>query len=71
MWTFFVELITVAEDTNQFDLPSLLLSVGDVPSEAPEKKFTSENIGDAAAENYDNLENFDDFDFDNFDEIIN
>ncbi|MCF6348297.1 MAG: plasmid pRiA4b ORF-3 family protein [Flavobacteriaceae bacterium] len=71
MWTFFVELITVAEDTNQFDLPSLLLSVGAVPSEAPEKKFTSENIGDDPAENYDNLENFDDFDFDNFDEMIN
>jgi hypothetical protein len=72
MWTFFVELITVAEDTNQFDLPSLLLSVGNVPSEAPEKEFTSENIGgDDAAENYDNLEDFDDFDFDNFDEMIN
>ncbi len=73
MWTFFVELITVAENTNQFELPSLLLSVGNVPDEAPEKQFTSEATdGDGDdTENYDTLENFDDFDFDNFDEMIN
>lgn len=71
MWTFFVELITVAEDTNQFDLPSLLLSVGNIPLEAPEKHFTSENIDNTTKDDYDNLENFDEFDFDNFDDMIN
>jgi len=70
MWTFFLELITVAEDINQFDLPSLLLSVGNVPSEAPIKEFKSEST-DEDSENYDNLENFDDFDFDNFDGLTN
>ena len=63
MWSFFVELITVAEDTNQFELPSLLISVGTVPNEAPEKQFISETTNDDA-ENYNTLENFDDFDFD-------
>jgi len=71
MWSFFIELITVAENTNQFDLPSLLLSVGLVPDEAPEKQFTSETVDGDVAEEYNNLENFDDFDFDNFDEMIN
>ena len=66
MWTFFVELITVAENTNQFDLPSLLISVGIVPSEAPEKQFVSESTGDE-----DDDDNFDEFDFDNFDELMN
>jgi len=66
MWTFFVELITVAENTNQFDLPSLLISVGTVPSEAPEKQFVSESTGDE-----DDDDNFDEFDFDNFDELMN
>ena len=72
MWSFFVELITVAEDTNQFDLPSLLISVGTVPSEAPEKQFVSESAdGDDDEDAHDNLEDFDDFDFDNFDELMN
>ena len=64
MWSFFVELITIAENTNQFELPNLLISVGTVPSEAPEKQFVSEEDPDAA-DNYNTLENFDDFDFDN------
>ncbi len=69
MWTFFVELITVAENTNQFDLPSLLISVGTVPSEAPEKQFVSESAGDD--DDDDDDDNFDEFDFDNFDELMN
>ena len=70
MWTFFVELITIAENNTQFKLPSLLISVGEVPKEAPEKQFISEsNVDDDDSNN--TLENFDDFDFDNFDEMIN
>lgn len=72
MWSFFVELITIAKDTNQFDLPSLLISVGNVPSEAPEKQFVSESSSsDDDKEDFDGLENFDEFDFDNFDELMN
>ena len=71
MWTFFVELISVDEDTHQVELPSLLLSVGLVPSEAPEKEFISEDISGGVDDDHNTLENFDDFDFDNFDELMN
>ncbi|RPE00879.1 hypothetical protein EGM88_00590 [Aureibaculum marinum] len=70
MWTFFVELISVEEDTHQIELPSLLLSVGLVPTEAPDKQFVSEDASDND-DDYNTLENFDDFDFDNFDELMN
>ncbi len=69
MWSFFVELISIEEDENLIELPSLLLSVGVVPNEAPEKVFVSEES--ISSEEYDRFENFEDFDFDNFDELIN
>ncbi len=58
-------------DTHQVELPSLLLSVGLVPSEAPEKEFISEDISGGVDDDHNTLENFDDFDFDNFDELMN
>lgn len=70
LWSFYVELISIEEDENLIELPSLLLSVGVVPNEAPEKEFISEE-SNSNSEEYDRLENFDDFDFDNFDELIN
>jgi len=70
LWSFYVELISIEEDENLIELPSLLLSVGVVPNEAPEKEFISEE-SNSDSEEYDRLENFDDFDFDNFDELIN
>lgn len=70
LWSFFVELISIEEDENLIELPSLLISVGVVPNEAPEKEFKSEE-SNSNSEEYDSLENFDDFDFDNFDELIN
>ncbi len=70
LWSFYVELISIEEDENLIELPSLLLSVGVVPNEAPEKEFVSEE-SNSDSEEYDRLENFDDFDFDNFDELIN
>lgn len=70
LWSFYVELISIEEDENLIELPSLLLSVGVVPNEAPEKEFISEE-SNSNSEEYDRLENFDEFDFDNFDELIN
>ena len=70
LWSFYVELISIEEDENLIELPSLLLSVGVVPNEAPEKEFISEE-SNSNSEEYDRFENFDDFDFDNFDELIN
>lgn len=70
LWSFYVELISIEEDENLIELPSLLLSVGVVPDEAPEKEFISEE-NNSNSEEYDSFENFDEFDFDNFDELIN
>jgi len=70
LWSFYVELVSIEEDENLIELPSLLLSVGVVPDEAPEKEFVSEE-SNSNSEEYDRLENFDEFDFDNFDELIN
>ena len=46
MWTFYVELIEEAKETNNIIYPRIILSVGDVPKKAPEKKFTSEDDED-------------------------
>jgi len=62
MWTFYVELMTIEENTNQFELPSLLFSVGVVPDEAPDKEFKSERTD--GNDDYSSFDNFDDFDFD-------
>ena len=72
MWTFYVELISAEEKTPQVELPSILLSVGVVPSEAPDKEFISEDSSNGDDDDdFDTLESFDDFDFDNFDELMN
>lgn len=46
MWTFYVELIEEAKEINNIIYPRIILSVGDVPKKAPEKKFTSEDDED-------------------------
>lgn len=43
MWTFYVELIEEAKEINNIIYPRIILSVGDVPKKAPEKKFVSED----------------------------
>ncbi len=67
LWSFFVELITISDIATQ-DLPKLLISVGTVPNEAPEKKFVSEKTEDDFTDDFESL---DDFDFDNFDGYAN
>jgi hypothetical protein len=42
MWTFFVELAAVESEESNSDLPQLLFSFGELPSEAPEKQFKSD-----------------------------
>ena len=43
MWTFYVELIEEAKEINNIIYPRIILSVGNVPKKAPEKKFTNED----------------------------
>ena len=41
MWTFFIELIEIGEIKKGTTYPNLINSVGEVPEEAPEKKFNN------------------------------
>ena len=43
MWTFYVELIEEAKEINNIIYPRIILSIGNVPKKAPEKKFINEN----------------------------
>jgi hypothetical protein len=66
MWTFYVEAIEVTFDTSP-GLPKTILSVGEIPSEAPEKEFVAENLdGDIDDEYRDEFDSLEDFDFDNY-----
>lgn len=69
MWSFYVELVDVLEDINENELPALLFTLGEVPNEAPEKEFKSEEIDSSNV--FNNDINIDELDFDNFDELMN
>ena len=72
MWSFFVELVDIIEDHNEYELPALLFTLGVIPSEAPEKEFVSEKNEDRQSPTTDEVDiDFDEFDFDNFDELMN
>lgn len=57
MWTFFVELVEIAEGENGVTYPSLLFAHGSIPAEAPEKNFESDDFNEFEDE-------FSDFDMD-------
>ncbi len=70
MWTFYVETIKVTKAT-QKDLPKTILSVGEIPKEAPEKEFIAEKPDNAFNDEYDDefkdeFESLDDIDFDHY-----
>ena len=43
LWTFFVELKETADIISSSSYPNLIYSKGDVPEEAPEKIFETDN----------------------------
>ena len=70
MWTFYVETINVTSSTQE-DLPKVILSVGEIPKEAPEKEFVAEKTDMAFNDEYDDefkdeFESLDDIDFDQY-----
>lgn len=72
MWTFYCELIEVTKTTTS-KLPKLILTIGDVPDEAPEKEFKAEKEknefdldNDDFDTHYDEFDNLDDIDFDKY-----
>jgi hypothetical protein len=70
LWSFFVELVDIVEDINEYELPALLFTLGVIPDEAPEKEFKSEALDGNINENDSDID-IDEFDFDNFDELMN
>ncbi|NQX84327.1 MAG: hypothetical protein HRT67_00115 [Flavobacteriaceae bacterium] len=63
MWTFFVELGEIVNEAPGTDYPNLMFVHGQIPTEAPEKKFEGEVSeehkafdGDYDIDDYDNLD---------------
>ena len=68
MWTFYVEVIEISTDKKE-DLPQIILTVGEVPSEAPEKEFVAEKLDDGFGDDGDiddEFGHFDDFDYNEY-----
>lgn len=63
MWTFFVELAEIVEEAPGTDYPNLMFVHGQIPTEAPEKKF--EGKASEGSNEYD--DNYDVNDYDNLD----
>lgn len=68
MWAFYVEIIEVSNAT--VPESKIVLSVGEVPEEAPEKQFKADDlntdIDDEFKDDFDNFERLNDFDFENY-----
>lgn len=70
MWTFFVELSEIKENTSNEEITTkVVFAFGETPETAPEKEFKADSIEDAFgldADPFDepgNFENIDDYDF--------
>ncbi len=62
MWMFFVELAEIVEETDSVDYPNLLFAHGQVPDEAPDKSFLTDD--------FDEFNEFeDDLDVDDYDQL--
>ena len=68
MWTFYVEVIEISADKKE-NLPQIILTVGEVPSEAPEKEFVAEKLDDGFGDDGDiddEFGHFDDVDYNEY-----
>lgn len=65
MWTFYVDVVDISSDEKQ-DLPQTILSVGEIPKEAPEKEFVAEKLDSEFDNDEDDFDPFDDFDFNEY-----
>ncbi len=65
MWTFFVELAEIVEETEGVDYPNLMFVHGQIPNEAPEKVFKADRSDDDFNEFEDdlNVDDYEDLDF--------
>ena len=66
MWTFFVELAEIVEESNSTDYPNLIFVHGQLPDNPPEKNFEADNPGDdLGLEGGMDMDRLDDMDLDN------
>lgn len=65
LWTFYVELAEIVDESEGTDYPNLMYVHGQIPSEAPEKQFEAEDLGDfnEFEDDYD-VDDYTDLDFD-------
>jgi hypothetical protein len=66
MWTFFVELAEIVEESPSVDYPNLMFVHGQIPDTAPEKSFEADDDYDDFDEFNDDIdvEDYDNLDFD-------
>lgn len=65
MWSFYIEVIEVNFDKGDFELPSLLFTLGTIPKNAPDLNFESEDLSKDEF-NDDEDEEYDEFGFDEY-----
>jgi len=68
MWTFYVDVIEISSEERE-DYPQIILTVGEIPEEAPEKEFVAEKLDDGFGDEGDiddEFGHFDDFDFNEY-----
>ena len=68
MWTFYIDVIEISLEKRE-DLPQIILSVGDIPEQAPEKEFIAEKLDNEFGDEEDiddEFVHFDDFDYNEY-----
>ncbi len=68
MWTFYVDVVEISDEKRD-DLPQIILTVGEIPAEAPEKEFVAEKVDDGFGDEEDiddEFGHFDDFDYNEY-----
>lgn len=69
MWTFYVDVIEISSEQKE-NLPAIILTVGEIPEDAPEKEFKAEKLDSPFGDEEDIDDEFghfdDDFDFNEY-----